>query len=163
MTARTPGGHQRRTTAAAALALACALTLGACSADATSSHEGLEVTGAYLPEPLMTDMAGGYFVIHNHGAEDDRLTGVTSGIADSVDMHRTTGGQMEQVDSLPVPAGGRLELARGGNHLMLHDLKRKPEEGDTVRVTLQFAHHDPVTLQVPVKATNHNPATTGHH
>ncbi len=160
--------HHRRTAGAAALALTCALTLGACSAaddGATgddAARDGLEVTGAYIPEPLMTDMAGGYLVVENHGEQDDRLTKVTSGIAASVDMHRTRDGQMQQVDSLPVPAGGELELSRGGNHLMFHELKRKPAEGDTVPVKLHFAHHDPVTVSFPVEPTNHNPAT-GHH
>lgn len=166
--------HNRRTTGAAALALAGALALGGCSAG-TAEHgaaehgdakhdAGLEVSGAYMPEPLMKDMAGGYFVVENHDDDgDDKLTRVTSRIAASVDMHRTEGGQMQQVDSLPVPAGGRLELSRGGNHLMFHDLERKPTEGDTVQVKLHFAHHDPVTVSLPVEATNHTPATSGHH
>jgi copper(I)-binding protein len=173
-TARSTRAHHRRTAAAAALALTGALALGACSTDASEhsaakhraadeQDQGLEVTGAYMPEPLMTDMAGGYFVVENHGTEDDRLTKVTSGIAGSVDMHRTSDGQMQRVDSLPVPAGGELELSRGGNHLMFHDLTRKPAEGDTVRVQLHFAEHGTVTVKVPVKATNHDPAHSGHH
>ncbi|THA25537.1 copper chaperone PCu(A)C [Streptomyces sp. RKND-216] len=165
--ARDPRRHHGRTATAASLALTGALALGACSTGTsaqaghggdTGHEQGLQVTGAYMPAPLMTDMAGGYFVVRNHGPKDDRLTEVTSGLAESVDMHRTVDGQMQRVDSLPVPADGKLELRRGGNHLMFHDLDRKPAEGDTVRMKLHFAHHDPVTVEVPVKATHHDPS-----
>ncbi len=154
--------RHRRTTCAAALAMTGALALGACSTGTAAEdghQDGLEVTGAYMPEPVMADMAGGFLVVQNHGDEDDTLTKVTSGIAASVEMHETEGGTMQRVDSLPVPAGGELNLRRGGDHLMFHDLERKPAKGDTVQVQLHFAHHEPVSVTVPVKAANHNPAT----
>lgn len=154
---------RRRTVTAAALALTATLALGACSTgDAAEKENGLAVTGAYMPQPVMTDMAGGFLTLENHGDRDDTLTRVTSGIAASVEMHETRDNAMQQVDSLPVPAGGELRLSRGGNHLMFHDLKRKPAKGDTVTLKLYFAHHDPLTVSVPVKATNHDPGA-GHH
>lgn len=158
MTRRT---RHRRTAVAAAFATAGALALGACSTGGTAQDgagDPLEVSGAYMPEPVMSEMAGGFLVIANHGDEDDTLTKVTSGIAASVEMHRTEDGAMQRVDSLPVPAGGELALERGGKHLMFHDLTRKPDKGDTVTVKLHFAHHEPVSVTVPVKAAHHDPA-----
>lgn len=175
MTPRTPrtrdaqdarARHHRRTAAAAALALTGTLALGACSTGAADG-DGLHVSGAYMPEPALPDLAGGFLVVENHGDQDDTLTKVTSELAASVEIHRNSGGTMQRIDSLPVPAGGELALSRGGDHLMFHELDRKPEKGDTVRVTLHFTHHDPVTVTVPVKAPNHNPAhrqpASGHH
>lgn len=152
--------RRRRTAGAAAVALAGALLLGSCSAEAGPD---LEVTGAYMPEPVLTDMAGGFLTVQNTGEEDDRLTKVTSDLAASVEIHETEDGTMQRIDSLPVPAGGELRLSRGGDHLMFHDLERRPTEGDTVQITLHFAHHDPIDLDVPVEATNHDPAAGGHH
>jgi periplasmic copper chaperone A len=155
----TRGARHRRRTAAAPLTLALsgALALGGCSTG-TAEDDGIKVTGAFMPEPVMADLAGGFLTVENHGEQDDTLTRVTSGVAASVEMHRTTDGSMQRVDSLPIPAGGRLRLSRGGKHLMFHDLERKPAKGDTVTVKLHFTHHDPVTVTVPVKAAHHDPA-----
>lgn len=112
---------------------------------------------AYVPEPVTDKMAGGFLVLTNNGDEPDRLTGVTSDLSDDVQLHRTVDNRMERVDSLTVPAGGELALARGGNHLMFMDLTRTPAEGDKVRLELRFEKSDPVTLDVPVEARNHDP------
>lgn len=64
---------------------------------------------------------------------------------------------MEQVKSLPIPAGGELRLERGGNHLMIMGLKYKPTKGDIIGVQLQFAHAQPVNVDLQVKAANYEP------
>ena len=118
----------------------------------------LKVTGGYVREPLMKDMAGGYVTIVNTGRADDRLTSVTSDLAAEVSMHRTTAaGQMEPVTSFTIPAGGRLVLAKGGNHLMLMNLRRMPAVGDTVTFQLHFAKSAPLTVRVPVQPTSYVP------
>lgn len=139
--------------ALAALVLAGSLALAGCG----SSAPELEVTGAYVPEPVMDDMAGGFLTVHNSGGEADELTSVTSDAADDVQIHTAEGNTMRRVDSLPVPADGNLELARGGSHLMLMELKRKPVEGEKVSLTLRFEKSGPVQVSVPVEATNHVP------
>lgn len=152
----------RRTALACASALTGALALGACSASGSAGDGGdtsrgprLEVSGAYVPQPVLDDMAGGFLTVRNSGGRDDTLTRVTSDVAGTVELHRTAGRQMRKVDSLPVPAGGTLELSRGGNHLMLRDLKRKPEEGEKVKLELHFGTHHPIEVSVPVMATHH--------
>lgn len=145
----------RRRTAAvtAGIAGALALSLAGCAAD----EPELKVSDGYLPRPAMADMAGGFLTVQNSGAEPDKLTSVSSKIADTVEMHRTRGGRMEPVHSLTVPANGELKLSRGGNHLMLHGLRHKPAEGDRVALTLHFQKSDPVKVSVPVKAPNFDP------
>ena len=52
---------------------------------------------------------------------------------------------------LPIPAGGKLVLQPGGNHLMITGLKQHPRPGDKVKMTLLI---NPGTrefeLEVPV-------------
>ncbi|WP_410537534.1 copper chaperone PCu(A)C [Streptomyces sp. KL2] len=143
---------------ARAAALAAALLLGAAACgDGSGSGPELTVEGAYVPEPVTADTAGGFLTVRNSGDADDALTAVSSDISDDVQIHETVGGRMRQVDSLPVPAGGTLELRRGGSHLMFMELDRRPAEGEKVSVELRFEKSGPITVEVPVEATNHVP------
>ena len=68
-----------------------------------------------------------YFEVHNAGAVEDRLIEVSTLLAERGELHRGTmeGGihRMEKVKSIAVPAGGSVELASGGLHVMLIGLK----------------------------------------
>ncbi|MEU9499126.1 copper chaperone PCu(A)C [Streptomyces sp. NPDC048196] len=144
----------RRTTLAAALALTAGLALSACGAGDAGPH--FQVDGAYMPQPVTQDMAGAFFTVKNNGAAD-KIVSVTSDLAKDVSMHKTVGNKMEQVTSLPISAGGELRFERGGMHLMFMGLKYKPAKGDSIGVTLQFAHAEPVKVAVPVRAVNYQP------
>ncbi|SFL65023.1 copper chaperone PCu(A)C [Streptomyces pini] len=144
------------------LALAAALLTAGTAACGGSSGPELTVEGAYVPEPVTADRAGGFLVVRNDGDTADRLVSAASDISDDVQIHETTGGRMRRVDSLTVPADGTLELSRGGNHLMFMDLERKPAEGEKVSVELRFEKSDPITVEVPVEAVNHVPDASGH-
>jgi hypothetical protein len=117
------------------------------------------VSGAYIPRPLLTDMAAAYFTVTNTGGSTARLTSVTSSLAAHATLHTTTDDTMRQVMSLAVPAGGKLTLSTGGDHVMLEDLTRKPAVGDKVTLTLHFAHATPATMAVtvPVRPTTYHP------
>jgi periplasmic copper chaperone A len=118
----------------------------------------LKVSGAYLPQPPMADMAAGYFTITNTGKAADELTGVTSEFASDVSMQTTTpAGQMQDAASLPIPADGKLVLSTGGNHLMLMGLKEKPMVGEKLSFALHFAKSSPLTVQVPVEPATYQP------
>lgn len=145
----------RRTTAlSAAVAFAAALALTGCSSDGGKPE--LKVSGAYMPQPVM-DMAGGFLTIENTGDTADRLTSVTSPLSDDVTMHETKNQKMQQVKAFDIPANSELKLARGGNHLMFMELKEKPKQGGKVSVQLHFEKADPITVELPVEAPNHNP------
>jgi copper(I)-binding protein len=151
--------------------LASVTAVAACSPSSASSPGGtsspggaaqgrpqLAVSGAYVPEPPMADMAAGYLTIANTGTRTDQLTSVTSDIAGEVTMHRTTAdGAMRPETALPISAGGRLLLRSGGLHLMLMDLKRRPRTGDTVTFVLRFAISSPITVKAPVKPATYRP------
>lgn len=144
----------RRTPLAAALALTTGLALAGCGAD---SAPKIEVSGAYMPEPVTQQMAYAYFTIKNNGDTADKLTSVTSNLAKNITIHKTVGTKMEQVNSLAIPANGTLQLGRGGNHLMLMGLKDKPTKDDVVTVRLHFAHAAPVRVSLQVKAADYQP------
>lgn len=155
----------RRTTTrslSVALALVAGVALGGCSsADASTDAPQLKISGAFIPEPVNGDMAGGFFTVTNSGGAPDSLTSVTSDLSDDVQMHETKDQKMRQVQSFDVPAHGELRLERGGSHLMLMKLKRTPKQGDTVRFELRFEQSDPITVEVPVESRTHNPKQ--HH
>nr|WP_101254080.1 copper chaperone PCu(A)C [Streptomyces barkulensis] len=142
--------------------MAAALLTAGTAACGGSPGPELTVEGAYVPEPVTADRAGGFLVVRNDGDTADRLVSAASDISDDVQIHETTGGRMRRVDSLTVPANGTLELSRGGNHLMFMDLEHKPAEGEKVSVELRFEKSDPITVEVPVEAVNHVPDTSGH-
>lgn len=147
----------------AVVALAAVVGLGGCSATSASAHgkgpAKLAVNGGYIPQPLLTDLAAAYVTVVNSGGTDAELTSVTTPLAAHVTLHTTQGTTMRQVTSLTVPAGGRLTLGTGGDHLMLENLTRRPAVGDTVPLTLHFAHATPatVTVTVPVRPTSYQP------
>ncbi|WP_184569817.1 copper chaperone PCu(A)C [Streptomyces zagrosensis] len=163
---RGPGiRHVSKTTVAAAVSLALGLTgvlLTACGSDGDSNGGAagapeLAVDGAYLPRPPTPDMAAGYLSVRNSGSGGDKLTSVTTALSDDVTMHTTEGNAMRKVTEFEVPADGELDLARGGNHLMLAKLTRQPKVGETVTLTLHFATSQPIEVKVPVKPTSYRP------
>ncbi|MEV6165439.1 copper chaperone PCu(A)C [Streptomyces sp. NPDC052052] len=143
-----------RTTLVGAVVLTTGLTLAGCSS--SDSGPVLKVTGAFMPQPV-SDMAAGFLVVRNSGSASDRLTSVTSPLSDDVTVHETKNGTMRRVTSFEVPAGGELDLERGGNHIMFAKLKQQPKQGEKVSVELHFEKADPIRIDLPVKETTHNP------
>jgi hypothetical protein len=70
--------------------------------------------------------------------------------------------RMQKVDGIDLPAGQTVNLASGGYHVMLSDLKQQLKEGEQVPLTLTFVGADKkrenVTVQVPVKPLTYTAA-----
>lgn len=150
----------KRIAAALAVVLLAVITVSACSGSAggTAAKPQLAVTGAYVPQPPLQDMAAGYFTVTNTGGAADKLVGVSSDAATDVSMHITTASdQMEQVTSWTIPAGGKLVLSTGGNHLMLMGLERKLTAGQKVTFTLRFASSAPITVTASIEPADYQP------
>lgn len=93
----------------------------------------------------------------NAGAEPDRLVAATCAAADTVELHTHTRGadgvmRMRPVEAIPVPAGGRVLLKPGAEHIMLIGLKRPLAAGEALPLTLRFARAGEVAVQVQVGA-----------
>ncbi|WP_074221698.1 copper chaperone PCu(A)C [Rhodovulum sp. ES.010] len=105
---------------------------------------------------MMSKSGAAFMTLVNTGAEDDRLVAASSDIAAKVELHthrEDAGGVMRMVEveeGFAVPAGGRHELARGGDHVMFLGLTRPLEQGDTVTVTLRFETAGEIVVEMPV-------------
>ena len=140
-------------TLVAALA-AAGLILGGCSSPAASAGS-IVVRDAWVRLPTGAQTAG-YLVIENGTAQADVLTGVTLPGGGSAMLHQTTTDAsgmtgMHPVDGIHVPAGGTVELAPGGFHMMIDGLGTVAV-GDKVELDLTFEHAGKVVVQAEVRA-----------
>lgn len=138
-------------------ALALSLFLVSCSSSASPKSPELKVSGAYMPRPV-SDLAAAFLVVTNSGGAADRLTSVTSALSDEISIHKTEDQKMIEVTSFDIPAGGTLDLARGGSHIMFAKLKQRPVLGRRIGIELHFQKADPIKVELPVKEINYNPA-----
>lgn len=102
-------------------------------------------------------------------AGDARLVGAASPVAGLVEIHemrmQDNVMRMRAVAGIDLPAGKTVELRPGGLHVMLMDLKRPLQEGDTVPLTLTIEAKDgtrsTLELQAPVRALTGRPGGQG--
>lgn len=91
-----------------------------------------------------------YMTIENDTDADDRLLSVSSPVAEAAEIHQTTTDdgvmRMRMQESLDIPAGDTVPLEPTGLHIMLIDLTRNLNEGDTFDVELEFEQHGPMTV-----------------
>lgn len=96
-----------------------------------------------------------YMTIANTGAADDTLVAARADVATTVELHETTMQdnvmKMQPVENIPVPAGGSVELKRGGLHVMLLGVKQELKAGDTFPAVLVFAKAGEIPVTVPVQ------------
>lgn len=137
--------------------LAAALALLLASATGALSHDGIHVTGAHARVTGdKATTAAVYFVIENHGPDEDRLLSVATDAADRADLHASiedADGMTSMVpmaEGLPVPGGAEHALAPRGDHLMLMGLTRPLRDGDGFDLVLTFAREGEVRVTVPV-------------
>ena len=95
-----------------------------------------------------------YLTIRNSGDRPERLIGVAAPAAGHTEVHAMVheGGVMKMRPAGPVeiPAGGEVELAPGGLHIMLMHLNAPLEEGGTLPLTLIFESAGEVTVEAPI-------------
>ena len=102
-------------------------------------------------------------------AGDARLVGAASPVAGLVEIHemrmQDNVMRMRAVAGIDLPAGKTVELRPGGYHVMLMDLKRPLQEGETVPLTLTIEAKDgtrsTLELQAPVRALAGRPGGHG--
>jgi len=84
----------------------------------------------------------GYFVAENQSNRDLELVGATSPAFEAIHIHQTVEQDgamtMRPVDSVAVPAGGRVEFAPGGYHLMLMKRTRDLDVDDEVPIIFEL-------------------------
>jgi hypothetical protein len=85
-----------------------------------------------------------------------KLVAISSPAAGAVEIHSMVheDGKMKMraVESLPLPAGKAVDLGKGGNHVMLLNLKQPLKAGDSVPLTLTIEFADKHKANVDAKA-----------
>ena len=158
-----------------AIALLAALTVvlaAACVPPANSPAAGIQASGVWARAAKAgemksdassdTGMAMGsmnsavYMLLTNSGDSPDRLLSAAADVAGAVEIHETRMEgdvmHMQQLtDGIEIPANGQVELKPGGLHVMLIDLTRDLNPGETFPVTLQFEQAGAVTVEAEVR------------
>ncbi len=105
--------------------------------------------------PPVAPTAAAYFVLHNKGAESDRLLSVTTPHAGKAELHEHIHAdglmKMQQVQSVAVPAGGEVRFEPMGYHVMLFNLQQQAREGERFPLTLTFEKAGAVEVDVAVE------------
>jgi len=104
------------------------------------------------------DVGAAYMTLTSN--TDTTLTSVESSVSDSIEIHSMTMDngvmKMQMLDELALKAGKPTELAPGGYHLMLFDLKKALKAGEEVSFTLHFkdaqGKETVLNLNSPIKA-----------
>jgi hypothetical protein len=145
------------------LALVPGLALGAAALLActrASAHEitagGLTISHPWARATAASAKVGAlYLTVANTGTEADRLTGISTGIAERCELHLSeTSGDvmvMRAIESLSIPAGGSATFAPKGAHVMLMGLKAPLQKGASFSATLHFEKAGDVAVEVEVQ------------
>lgn len=117
------------------------------------------VTGAE-GSPTAGEMSGAnsaaFMTLFNPTAQDDRLIAAHTDAARVVEIHESVmDGEVMRMhpleDGVLVPAGETVELSPGGIHIMLIDIQRDLQPGDTVAITLEFEQAGSMTVEAEVR------------
>ena len=104
--------------------------------------------------PAVAPTAAAYFVVHNKGAEDDRLLGVSTPHAGKAELHEHIHAdglmKMQQVQNVAIPAGGEVQFAPMGYHVMLFNLQQQAKDGERFPLTLTFEKAGTVEVEIAV-------------
>lgn len=123
----------------------------------TAFASGIEVHDAYARAASPDAKSGAAFMmIHNHDGADDRLIGVSSPVAQMVQLHthvEDANGVMKMVhveEGFDLPSNGEIHLKRGGDHVMFMGLTESFEQGKKIPLTLIFEEAGEIAIEVEV-------------
>ena len=142
-------------------AIAAALALAAVPALAQSSSIQVDKPWAQAT-PSGAKTGAVYMTINNSSSAADRLTGASSNVASTLQIHemKVVDGvmKMRQIPGgLAVPANGAVVLKPGSYHVMLIGLKNPLKAGDSFPLTLTFEKAGNVSITVPVQGMGAKP------
>jgi periplasmic copper chaperone A len=105
--------------------------------------------------PPVAPTAAAYFVVHNKGAEADRLLNVSTPHAGKAELHEHMHAdgvmKMQQVENVTIPAGGEVKFEPMGYHVMMFNLKQQAKDGERFPLTLTFENAGKVDVEVAVQ------------
>lgn len=134
------------------------LAAGALLASSHLYAQEVQVTAAFARATVpQQQSAGAYLTLENRGKESDRLIGVSTPVAKSVELHTMSMDgnvmRMREVGSIDLAPSAKVEMKPGtGYHLMLMGLQQPLKAGERFALTLQFEKAGKVDVSVPVEA-----------
>lgn len=145
---------------AAVLALSgCAATDSTTAAVDTTpatAADSVTISDAWV-KAAESGMSGAFGTLTNSGTEDVNVVSAATTASSMMELHETvenSSGEMmmrQKEGGFVIPAGGSLELAPGGNHIMLMNLVEPLMAGAEVSFTLTFSDGSSVEFTAPVK------------
>ncbi len=125
---------------------------------ASGAAAQIDITAPWVRATVPAQKSTGAFM-HIKAAQDARLVAVSSPVATIVEMHQMSMDgptmKMGEVETIDLPAGKVVNMASGGYHIMLIDLKRQLKDGDSVPLVLVVEYknkkRETLTLKAPVK------------
>jgi copper(I)-binding protein len=154
------------------IALGLALSLSPATAKDVKVGS-LKIEHGYAMETRPGQPNGGAFIeVENRGKRVERLLSVSfpKTVSERGELHtmKHENGKMimREVPKFEIPAGGKLKLQPGGDHLMIIGIKEPLKAGSTVKATLQFENAGKVDVDLMVKGRGDMPKhghEDGHH
>lgn len=140
------------------------LVLGACAGPAAPAQgpvagfvkDGIAAVDVWARPAEAGGTTAVYMSIRNDSDKADALIGVAApDVTDEAMLHETkmvdNVMMMDHVHQIDLAPGETVELKSGGLHIMLMEVKRELNSGDTISLTLEFEQLGEVTILVPVK------------
>lgn len=122
---------------------------------ACSSEGGILVHNPWMMPAVQGSDAAVYFRLYNHTSEGDLLTGVSSEVADAVELDESMINsdlvEMQQVEHVLLPASTEVKFRSGVLQVTLLGLKRDLKLNDEIEILLHFLHYTDLTVKVPVQ------------
>lgn len=120
----------------------------------------LQIEQAWIAEaPPVSRVMVAYMTFINDSDSAITITHAESDLYSSIEFHETVheGGMAKMIrhDYLTIPANGKLELKRGGPHLMLFNPRQRLHAGDVVTIKLTSGDNTVSTISVPVKKAHY--------
>jgi len=131
------------------------LLTGAFLLTACSSPKDIEVHSAWVRPTAKGENAAVYLTIHNHSDKDDELIGVSSTVADVIEIHESKMNNdvmtMNMLESLPLAAGEEVTFEAGGLHMMMTNIKQELALGEHIGIILHFKNHKDIVVNVHIE------------
>lgn len=131
---------------------------------AAAADLGITVSDAW-GRATVPGQESGFVQLSITSKNEAKLVAVASPVATALEIHKMTheNGQMKMraVEFIALPAGKAVDLEKGGNHIMLLNLKHELKAGDSVPLTLTIEFLDKHRVTVDAKAEI-RPQGAGH-
>jgi len=129
---------------------------GSAISSSSAGGDDLRVTDIWARPGQAEGSSAIYMIIDNRGSQDDTLLSASCDAAGTTELHLSQmddAGTMSMIhqESVPVPAGEKVEFKPGGLHVMLMGLKSDVNPGDSINCTLNFELAGAVQIDAPAR------------